>query len=63
MHLHDALPTSDVIILAKGSCCKGEGEDNCREHLHSEWTDRGGGELLYGAGLNLCSQGPNMHIS
>ena len=63
MHLHNALSTSDAIVLTKGGLGKGEGEDNCREHFHSEWTNRGGGELLYGAGLNLCSQGPNMRIS
>ena len=43
MHLHNALSTSDAIVLTKDDLDSGEGEDHyCREHLHSDWTDRGG---------------------
>ena len=41
VHLHDALSTSDAIVLTKGGLGKGKGEDNCRQHLHLDWTNRG----------------------
>ena len=43
MHLHNALSTSDAIVLTKDDLGSGEGEDHyCREHLHLDWTDLGG---------------------
>ena len=48
MHLHNALSTSDAIVLTKDDLGSGEGEDHyCREHLHSNWTDRGGTVNFY----------------